>query len=92
MELVKADTLELLGVGEKKDKRQAAKLVSSGLRLPCLYSEGVDATAELNQQTGRIRCTEQNQQTRRIILMCDQLHGQALQLKPTNKNCIGHWA
>jgi hypothetical protein len=52
----------------------------------------VDATAELNQQTGRIRCTEQNQQTRRIILMCDQLHGQALQLKPTNKNCIGHWA
>ena len=39
-----------------------------------------DATAELNQQTGRIN------------LICDQLHAQALQAKPTNKNCIAHWA
>jgi len=40
----------------------------------------VNATAELNQQTGR------------IILMCEQLHAQALPPKKTNKNCIVHWA
>jgi hypothetical protein len=79
-------------VGKKKDQRQAA-MVSSGLQLPCLYSEGGGcncrsepadrenhSTADLNQQTGR------------IILMCDQLRAYALQPKPTNKNCIVHWA
>jgi len=34
------ETLKLLGAGEKKDKRQAAAMVSSGLELPCLYSKG----------------------------------------------------
>ena len=33
------ETLKLLGVGEKKDQRQAAAMVSSRLRLPCLYSD-----------------------------------------------------
>ena len=34
------ETLKLLGMGEKKDKWQAAEMVSCGLRLPCLYNEG----------------------------------------------------
>jgi hypothetical protein len=34
------ETLKLLRVGEKKDQRQAAAMLSSGLQLRCLYSGG----------------------------------------------------